>query len=172
NNANQVKAVVVTARSGYYFPGHGLASDTMCSADLQIDDRMATDDEASAVWRGGRDLLAATLADHDIPLVIVHDVPEQERWQSDYLTRRSPTSCSVERTAAESYGRAARQAEEAVADEHPNVSIVDPFTILCDEQLCSPTHDSTIVYRDDHHLTPAGSRLLRPVIENALSSLG
>ncbi|MFM7490119.1 MAG: acyltransferase family protein [Actinomycetota bacterium] len=171
NNANQVKAVVVTARSGYYFPGHGLASDTMCSADLQMDGRMATADEASAIWRGGLDLLAATLDDHDIPLVIVHDVPELERWPSDCLTRRSPTACSVERTAAESYGRAARQAEEAVADEHPNVSIVDPFTILCDEQLCSPTHDSTIVYRDDHHLTPAGSHLLRPIIDDALAAI-
>ena len=172
NNANQVKAVVVTARSGYYFPGHGLASDTMCSADLQIDGRTATDDEASAIWRGGLDIVAATLADHDIPLVIVHDVPELERWPSDCLTRRSPTACSVERAAAENYGRTARQAEEAVADAHPNVSIIDPFTILCNEQRCSPTHDSTIVYRDDHHLTPAGSRLLRPVVEDALSSLG
>lgn len=171
NNANQVKAVVVTARSGYYFPGHRLASDTMCSAGLRTDDRMATNDEASAIWRSGLALLAATLADHDIPLVIVHDVPELERWPSDCLTRRSPTYCSVERTAAESYGRAARQAEEAVADEHPNVSIVDPFTILCDEQHCSPTHHTTIVYRDDHHLTPAGSRLLRPIIDDALAAI-
>jgi len=171
NNANQVKAVVVTARSGYYFPGHRLASDTMCSAGLRTDDRMATNDEASAIWRSGLALLAATLADHDIPLVIVHDVPELERWPSDCLTRRSPTYCSVERTAAESYGRAARQAEEAVADEHPNVSIVDPFTILCDEHHCSPTHHTTIVYRDDHHLTPAGSRLLRPIIDDALAAI-
>jgi len=143
----------------------------MCSAGLRTDDRMATNDEASAIWRSGLALLAATLADHDIPLVIVHDVPELERWPSDCLTRRSPTYCSVERTAAESYGRAARQAEEAVADEHPNVSIVDPFTILCDEHHCSPTHHTTIVYRDDHHLTPAGSRLLRPIIDDALAAI-
>lgn len=170
-HADQVKGVVVTSRSSYYFPGPGLASDTMCAADLGFDGRMATSDEASAIWREGLDELAVTLADHDIPLVIVHDVPELERWPSDCLSRRSPTACSVDRVTAEAYGRSARLVEQSAADSHPNVSIIDPFSVLCDQMRCMPTHKTTIIYRDDHHLTPAGSRLLRPLVEIALSAL-
>ena len=171
DHAGHVKAVVVTARSGYYFPGAGLASDTMCSADLQVDGRMATNDEASAIWRSGLDLLAATLADHDVPLVIVHDVPELERWPSDCLTRRSPIECSVDRATAEAYARSARLSERSVATTHSNVAIVDPFAILCDDERCAPTHGTTIIYRDDHHLTPSGSRLLGPIIDVALAAI-
>ena len=170
DHADHVKAVVVTARSAYYFPGHGLASDTMCSADLQVNGRVASDDEAAAVWKSGLDLLATTLAGHSIPLVIVHDVPELERWPSDCLTRRNPVECSVERAKAEAYARSARVAERSVAGTHSNVSIVDPFAVLCDDERCRPTHDTTIIYRDDHHLTPSGSRLLGPIIDDALAA--
>lgn len=170
-HASQVKAVIVTARSGYYFPGPGLASDTMCSADLAVDGRIASDEEATDIWHDGLVSLADTLAEHDVPLVIVHDVPELERWPSDCLTRRSSASCSVDRAAAEAYARSARSAEQSIAGSNANVRIVDPFSILCDDTRCAPTHGRTIVYRDDHHLTPAGSRLLGPIIEEALATI-
>lgn len=43
---------------------------------------------------------------------------------------------------------------------YPNVKIIDPNKIICDDQLCNPTLGSTPLYRDDSHLNDVGSRLL------------
>jgi len=168
-NEARTAAVIVTARSSYYFPGDSIANDTVCEADIELERNPADTAEATDEWRRGLNDLAIALASHHIPLVIVQAVPELERWPSDCLARRTSRDCSVDRADVDRYAQAARRAEVAVASANPNVQLVDPLSVLCDNDRCRPTHGTTIIYRDDHHLTPEGSRLLTPIILSALS---
>lgn len=168
-HAADIRAVVVTARSGYYFPGKGIATDTVCQADLSVDGRPATRDEAFRLWRDGLNRLATTLETVGVRLIVVHDVPELERWPSDCLARRSVERCSTGRSELASYAGPARQAERAANTNPPRISYIDPLIALCDDELCPPVRGETILYRDDHHLTPAGSLLLRGVVDAAFT---
>ena len=47
-----------------------------------------------------------------------------------------------------------------LAEKHPNVSVLDLHSLLCDETSCQAASDGKPVYYDAGHLSMAGSQLL------------
>ncbi len=61
--------------------------------------------------------------------------------------------------------------ESAVRDVAPhfsNVTIIDLADTLCDKTTCYAVRNHAVLYRDDNHLSDAGSRLVAPVIVKAI----
>jgi peptidoglycan/LPS O-acetylase OafA/YrhL len=74
--------------------------------------------------------------------------------------------CAVLRDAAAAEQRLYRELVIAAAAEFRDVSVIDPFEVLCDEAFCSAIKDGQMLYRDADHLSVLGSehvigRLLR-----------
>ncbi|CAE6823315.1 hypothetical protein R70006_06312 [Paraburkholderia domus] len=63
-----------------------------------------------------------------------------------------------------------------IAKEAGNVILVDPFDVLCNQQVCSTVKGGVGLYKDTDHLTQDGVRLLAPrlatAIRQALVSIG
>lgn len=57
---------------------------------------------------------------------------------------------------------------EAYADQHPNVSFVNPFSALCDGARCRTLEHGRILYSDDYHLSKVGSRLVVSALKGEL----
>ena len=53
---------------------------------------------------------------------------------------------------------------QEVAARYGNVVLVDPLPRLCPAGRCIVTYDGESLYRDEHHLTAAGSRYVSPII--------
>ncbi|MBU3690402.1 MAG: acyltransferase, partial [Actinobacteria bacterium] len=167
-HADRVRAVALTARSAYYFPGSGLADDKVCEADLASPEG-TTSSGAEGIWSSALVRLGDLLHEHGIPLVVVSDVPELRNWPSECLARRSVDDCAVGRAELEAYSEAARRAEATADEEREWITRVDPLDVLCGPSLCLPAIGDVIVYRDDHHLTASGSLLLADQIDSAIS---
>lgn len=54
----------------------------------------------------------------------------------------------------------------------PDVQVLDPRALLCDERGCLVAKDRRTLYRDRQHLTDEGARILRQVLAPALPALG
>jgi hypothetical protein len=94
----------------------------------------------------------------DTPLMAV-DVPA-------CLSRRDRTAdqCATSR----GYALTAHLARDGRAAEDAGAALIDPSPWLCGPEVCPATIDSTIVWRDDHHLTATMARQLASVLEPAL----
>lgn len=47
-----------------------------------------------------------------------------------------------------------------IAQENPDITVVFPDKLLCDDTKCSAMNGSQLLYRDSHHLSASGSRWL------------
>ena len=56
-----------------------------------------------------------------------------------------------------------------IAKKYPSVSVVDAASAICNEGLCTIGDGKTIYYRDDNHLTDAGSELVAKKIKSEFS---
>ena len=57
-----------------------------------------------------------------------------------------------------------------LAKRYPNVQLVDAAEPFCDESACRGILNGTLMYRDETHLTPAGSELVSEKIMAILKS--
>ena len=78
---------------------------------------------------------------------------------------KSLTRCLVDRAVAINPKRAS---VDAVAAQHAGVDRVLPDDWLCGASSCPAVIGNVLMYRDDNHLSPAGSALLAPYIEAML----
>jgi peptidoglycan/LPS O-acetylase OafA/YrhL len=77
------------------------------------------------------------------------------------LFGRSPSRCeSVLQSEVESRQQVVDGLLEEVAAAFPAVTLFRPASRLCDGQRCAASQDSTLLYVDDDHLSPAGAALL------------
>ena len=172
DHATNVAVLVLTARSSYYFPGRGVANDKTCQGDIGYLGHVADRTDAAAEWTRGLERLADRMRAVGVPVVFVHDVPELHSWPSECLPRRHAASCGVTRSDLDPYQGPARNAEESALATRADARLVDPIQTLCSATMCPPNDGETILYRDDHHLTIAGSRTLAPSIDAAFTTLG
>jgi hypothetical protein len=78
----------------------------------------------------------------------------------EQLLPKTAVTCSVPRAAVEqrqaSYRAAIARVVRMLAD--PDLHVVDPMDALCDATECHAIVDDKLMYRDDDHLSAAGSR--------------
>jgi peptidoglycan/LPS O-acetylase OafA/YrhL len=49
---------------------------------------------------------------------------------------------------------------QSIRKTHPQVTFIDPNTVICNGEECNPVLDNVPLYRDDGHLNEVGSRLI------------
>jgi peptidoglycan/LPS O-acetylase OafA/YrhL len=69
-------------------------------------------------------------------------------------------ACEVGLPEVRERNRAYRALLESLAGLHPEVSVFDPWPLLCGERACRALEDGRLLYRDNNHLSVEGSRLL------------
>ena len=86
-----------------------------------------------------------------------------DRWRSS----PGEAACSVPRKSVEAAQASSRNAIASVARalSNPNLHVVDPMNALCDAKVCRAVVDGNLLYRDDNHLSIAGSRYVWARIE-------
>jgi peptidoglycan/LPS O-acetylase OafA/YrhL len=79
-----------------------------------------------------------------------------ERW----MDAPDPDACSVPRTEVEAAHAQSRALIAGVVREiaDPDLRVVDPVDALCDAQRCRAVIGGRLMYIDDNHLSPDGSR--------------
>lgn len=95
-------------------------------------------------------------------VVFVIDVPElgfDPRSCVNVLPLRSrvKTPCAVPRDVVENRNREYRALVKKVFEDFPTVQVFDPVPHLCDAEYCWAMKDGKMLYRNDDHLSMAGS---------------
>ena len=116
-----------------------------------------TGDEVAAQWQEG---LASTLSQIDGPRVaVMREVPHQRSAPTHCLAKNPEAAdrCAAPQDAA--FEDSLNRAEDAaLADAGPRARRVDLTEYFCNDETCPAIIGSTVVFRDDHHLTSTFSR--------------
>lgn len=134
----------------------------------------------SAVEYGLNETLAA-LVEKGKRVVFLHSVPELDfnarvclTWAPNKFVQRSAPKpdCTVDRTLIEKRNDEYRPVIEGVLNNFPQVAVIDPEPLMCDQQYCYGRQDDTLLYRDDDHLSLDGAkwlgRKLQPQLDRML----
>lgn len=77
------------------------------------------------------------------------------------------TNCAVPRTEYEDRTRQYKELVMATAKPFKHVTVVDPTTVLCDDQWCWAQKNGIFFYRDADHLSNSGSELIAKLIQGS-----
>jgi hypothetical protein len=76
------------------------------------------------------------------------------------LGRKPPYACVIDKTADDAKSEAVRASATRVLARWPQVRVVDPNTKLCREGRCPILQDGHSIFKDENHLSQAGSMRL------------
>lgn len=76
------------------------------------------------------------------------------------LGRKPPYSCVIDKAADDAKSEAVRSSAARVLARWPQVHVVDPNTMLCRDGRCSILQGGHSIFKDENHLSQAGSLLL------------
>jgi hypothetical protein len=155
---DRIAGVVLSARWSMYLGKPTLSGDQ--GLDLWWKGRIVRDETAAAAITSGLRATLKALAAMGVRSFVIAPTPEQPFRVPACLERRNLFACSVPRAIAEENRSSALGALEKAIKRAINVDLWDPFPVLCDAEHCLVRRGETILYRDDHHLTYAGSRWL------------
>lgn len=110
-------------------------------------------------------------------IVFLDSVPELPfnarecvHWTPNRFVSRIPQpDCEVPRKLIEARNGEYRPYLRPVLEKYPEVIVFDPQSVMCDDRACRGRRDGELLYRDDDHLSMAGSRWLGARIAHALS---
>jgi peptidoglycan/LPS O-acetylase OafA/YrhL len=95
-------------------------------------------------------------------VVLLLDVPELPFRPRDCITRtlQAHHPCSIERSAALARQASLRAAATNVQRTHPRLRVFDPLETVCPAGRCQINRSGLLFYRDSHHLSVRGSRIV------------
>jgi hypothetical protein len=140
----------------------------------------STASDAANVYERGLDGVVKALTQAGIGVVILQNIPEPDRLQSNpsilrrLLPSDDPTSFDPVNTLAQRAGAA--EAEEKVVAGNQGVILYDPFPVLCPPvnahtDTCPLMENGKSIYLDTWHLTRAGALLLTPSLAEAINGV-
>jgi peptidoglycan/LPS O-acetylase OafA/YrhL len=83
------------------------------------------------------------------------------------LGRKPPYSCVIDKAADDAKSNVVRASAESVLDRWPQVHVVDPNRLLCREGYCPILQDGHSIFKDENHLSQAGSMRLSESLNTA-----
>jgi hypothetical protein len=83
------------------------------------------------------------------------------------LGRRPPYSCVIDKAADDAKSKVVRVSAARVLAHWPEVRVVDPNTMLCGEGHCPILQNGHSIFKDENHLSQAGSMRLRDILNAA-----
>jgi peptidoglycan/LPS O-acetylase OafA/YrhL len=135
---------------------------------------------AAAIEHGLDETLSALEAKGK-KVVFLYSVPELDfnarlclTWAPNQFVRRSAPypDCAVDLDMIEKRNLEFRHVIDDVLKRHPQVGVLDPQTLMCDDEHCYGRQDDLLLYRDDDHLSLDGSkwlgRKLQPQLDRML----
>jgi peptidoglycan/LPS O-acetylase OafA/YrhL len=99
----------------------------------------------------------AELSKTNKSIYIAVDIPELPFFPVDCL--RGRPDCQISLSQLQGRQAVHRKSLDDLKAQFPNVHIFDPTNIFCSAKSCSYIRNETVLYRDSHHLTLAGSDL-------------
>jgi peptidoglycan/LPS O-acetylase OafA/YrhL len=112
----------------------------------------------------GLERTVAALAAAGKRIVIYIDVPELPFSPRDCvdrpLAKRRVAACELQRSDVLHHQTTLRAVVARVLESRPLVQPYDPLPVLCDATACRIERGDLLLYRDQHHLSVRGSRLL------------
>jgi hypothetical protein len=100
-------------------------------------------------------------------IFLADDVPEFPFEPQRCKYRRPLTQnhqCEIDSSALSETKRLSQDTLKSVLARHPEVTWISLEKALCDVQKCRMANPAGVLYRDDHHLNIAGSRLIAQYI--------
>lgn len=165
-NADQIHTIVMAGRMAYWTLGTGVngleAGRTRYVMKREVSGRAIYGLEA---FETGLRALVAKVAARGKQLVLILDNPELDFPPASCLSQR-PLSifqrqdCSSAREMVEQRQGPYRAAVARVLADHPSVATFDPLSTLCTADRCLGMVGGELLYRDDNHLSTAGSLFL------------
>lgn len=139
--------------------------------------RARNDAEALGLYARGLRAVARSLTDAGIGVVIVSTVPDFERpplpersvWSSFFRTAELSWETN-DRARSAQRNASVLSTERSLARALPDVIVLDTLPTLCREG-CSQMADGVLLYRDEDHLSSAGSRQVGAAVVEAVTAL-
>jgi peptidoglycan/LPS O-acetylase OafA/YrhL len=97
-------------------------------------------------------------------IIFIFDIPELEfepvacinrPWRLNGQMAKFP--CAVPRTLVDSRHQKYREIVTQILSEFPDVKVLDPLSVLCDEMYCWAIKENKMLYRDNNHLNEVGA---------------
>ena len=146
--------VVVSHSSGY--PG------------LLVDDngRVVDGDDQVDAWGRALDRLLVDLTARPVDVVVIQPTP-RHRWHPIECASvtADPSRCVLTRDEAVASVAEIVDVQRDVVDRFPDVVLIDPVDLLCDDERCRFEHNGHHVWNDEHHITPSYAVTLAPEFE-------
>ncbi len=124
------------------------------------------DDAYVAAWK--RSIRAVSAPGTDV--YFVSDTPWQDEATPECLSAHMDDPAACGRVRKSALAEPARRRLVAAAARSEGATVIDPAPWFCTETTCPPIVGDLLVYRDQHHITTAYSRLLAPQFGAALAS--
>lgn len=160
----RISTVILASRGPLYLSGHGPEGEPEHDRRLKFTENPSLTDYPEVFAAAMRTTLKRLLGANK-EVVFVIDVPELafdpkscvEIRPLRFGARQAKSPCAVPRAAYDERNAGYRAVLAAVLKDFPAVKVWDPARLLCDEQFCWAMKDGTMLYRDDDHLSLAGS---------------
>ncbi|GEO18168.1 acyltransferase family protein [Microvirga aerophila] len=92
---------------------------------------------------------------------------------ADWFNRANPICApgfSVPRSLLDAFRQPVLQAFERIAQQVPDVSVWDPYPLLCPEEQCQAWRDGQPLFLDGDHISGSGNKLLLPSFTEAMDA--
>ena len=125
--------------------------------------------ESRQRWASGLASLLDGFTEAGVPVVVISSYPAGD---ADSISRSLVIGPDDNRSTDAASKREDRawlfELETELAAEYDEVSVFDPYEVLCDQSVCRIAVDGTEYYTDTNHLSKAGSLLLAPAMAEIL----
>jgi peptidoglycan/LPS O-acetylase OafA/YrhL len=165
-SAPSISVVLVSSRYAYWISGHGLRGLEAGRTSYVLERHVGGTVETGLVaFESGLRALIAKAAATRKQLVFIYDNPELDFPPSSCAARRPfgavlRRDCGIDREKVDERQAAYRRVVSALLVEFPKLKTFDPVRSLCNQATCSAVSDGKLLYSDDNHLSPAGSRFV------------
>jgi peptidoglycan/LPS O-acetylase OafA/YrhL len=168
---DEIRGVILTCRGALWATGVGFGDvdeNRRASQMVSVPPAPATPSGLPALSAGLRRTVLE-LEERGKQVTIVLDVPELGFEPRGCMERpawiRPGHACEVERRTVDERQDAFRAAVFALARELPDLRVVDPLPLFCDDARCRAFDDGELLYDDDDHVSAAGSRRIAALLE-------
>lgn len=178
-----VHTVLLAGRWPSYLTGREMKDD---AGHLEDDEELVlaatlarTPDARQAIARQALDTTLQRLLNAGKRVVFLHAVPELAfdarecvTWNPNRFVSRTPRhGCEVPRARVEARNAEYRGSLETVLSRYPQVAVFDPVPVMCDDRTCFGKRGGILLYRDDDHLSLAGSTWVGEAMSDELARL-
>ena len=95
-------------------------------------------------------------------IIVMQQTPELDYEPGDCgpQAKAPGARCTITRARQEAYLDEYKRLFDPLLKKYPQIAVVDPLDIFCDQQLCYSSRDGIMLYHDLRHLSMEGSQYL------------